>query len=277
MPREMRKQSSAHEAARAAHPHSHAAKLPETEALCYTRSVLSSHSLVAVLFDLGGVLVHLDYEAIAAEAGALSIPLDARALPRAEGAARRAIDARAGAIGAVPGTDATRVPDYFDDLLAAAGLALDARDALVPRLRAQHAESNLWRVPFADAAATLAALRRAGLRLAVVSNADGRAASVLEAAGLAADLDAVLDSHLEGVEKPNAEIFRRALARVGAPAERAVFVGDIVSIDIAGARNAGMRPILIDPARAYRDVAIERIERLTQLPAQLGIATEAAS
>ena len=71
---------------------------------------------MAVLFDLGGVLVHLDYDAIAAEAAALSIELDARSLPRAEGKARRAIDARAGALGEAPGTDATRVPDYFDDL-----------------------------------------------------------------------------------------------------------------------------------------------------------------
>ena len=272
--REVRDEPRSHEAARTGHPHSHGAKLPEPSALCYTRFVLSRDSLVAVLFDLGGVLVHLDYEAIAAEAAALAIELDARVLPRAEGAARRAIDARAGALGGVPGTDATRVPDYFDDLLAGAGLDARARGALVPRLRARHAERNLWRVPFADAAATLAALRGAGLRLGVVSNADGRAAAVLEAAGLADAFEAIVDSHLEGVEKPDAEIFHRALARVGAPAARAAFVGDIVSIDVAGARNAGLRPILMDAARAYGDVAIERIERLAELLARLGVVAE---
>jgi HAD superfamily hydrolase (TIGR01549 family) len=232
---------------------------------------LPADSLAAVLFDLGGVLVHLDYEAIAAIAAEIGIALDARALPRAEGHARRAIDRRAGALGEAPGTDATRVPDYFDDLLAGAGVAVRERAQLVPRLRAHHAERNLWRVPFADAAATLAALRAAGLRLAVVSNADGRAAAVVAAAGLADAFDAILDSHLEGVEKPNAEIFHRALARVGAPATRAAFVGDIVSIDVAGARNAGLRPILMDAAEAYGDVAIERIERLSELPERLGM------
>lgn len=234
-------------------------------------------SLLAVLFDLGGVLVHLDYEAIAAEAAAIEIRLDARLLPRAEGSARRAIDRRAGVLGGVHGTDATRVPDYFDDLLAGAGVGDAGRAALVPRLRAHHAERNLWRVPFADAAATLVRLRAVGLRLAVVSNADGRAAAVVEAAGLGGAFDAILDSHLEGVEKPDAEIFRRALARVGAPADRAAFVGDIVSIDMDGARNAGLRPILMDAAAAYGDVAIERIERLSELPGRLGMASEGTS
>ena len=56
-----------------------------------------------------------------------------------------------------------------------------------------------------------------------------------------------------------------------------MFVGDIVSIDVVGARNAGLRPILIDAAAAYRDLAIERIERLDELFAQLGLAGGAAS
>jgi putative hydrolase of the HAD superfamily len=238
---------------------------------------LASDSLVAVLFDLGGVLVHLDYDAIAAEAAALAIELDARMLPRAEGRARRAIDARAGALGEATGTDATRVPDYFDDLLAAAGLEEAGRRLLVPRLRAHHRDHGLWRVPFVEAAGTLAALRRAGLRLAVVSNADGRAAAVVEAAGLSAYFETIVDSHIEGVEKPDAEIFHRALTRIDAPAARSVFVGDILSIDVAGARNAGLRPILIDPASAYGDVAIERIEKLPELLPRLGLAMEGAA
>jgi putative hydrolase of the HAD superfamily len=232
---------------------------------------LRSDSTAAVLFDLGGVLVHLDYAAIAAEAAALGVALDAASLPRAEGRARRAIDARAGVLGGVPGTDAARVPSYFEDLLDGAGVSGHARGELVARLQAHHHQRNLWRVPFACARATLERLRAAGLRLGVVSNADGRAAAILQATGLAASLDVIVDSHLEGVEKPDAEIFRRALERLGVAAEASIFVGDIVSIDVVGARNAGLRPVLLDAAGAYQDVDCARIARPAELLGLLGL------
>jgi HAD superfamily hydrolase (TIGR01549 family) len=232
---------------------------------------LRSDSTAAVLFDLGGVLVHLDYAAIAVEAAALGIALDAASLPRAEGQARRAIDARAGALGGVPGTDAQRVPSYFEDLLEGAGVNRDARDELVARLQSHHRERNLWRVPFACARTTLERLRGAGLRLGVVSNADGRAAAILHATGLAEWLDVIVDSHLEGVEKPDAEIFRRALERLDVAAGAALFVGDILSIDVVGARNAGLRPVLLDAAGAYPDVDCARITRPGELLGLLGL------
>ncbi len=225
-----------------------------------------------MLFDLGGVLLRLDYEAIAARAARRGVQLRAPALARAEAAARRAIDAHAERLGSVRGTDATRVPDYFDDLLAAAGVAESVRAELVPELRADHSDANLWRVPTPGAQQTLAVLRRAGLRTGVVSNADGRAAALLEAAGLARSLELIVDSHLEGVEKPDPEIFRRALARLDVPADRTVFVGDIWSIDVEGSRAAGLRPILMDATGGYADAACERIRGLEELPQRIGLA-----
>lgn len=230
-----------------------------------------------MLFDLGGVLLRLDYDAIAARAAEHGARLVPETLAHAEAHARRAIDARAAAAGRVPGTDATRVPDYFDDLLAAAGVAAPTRAALVPRLRADHRTANLWRVPLDGAREAVSALRRAGLRTGVVSNADGRAAALLAEAGLAPDLEVVVDSHLEGVEKPDPEIFRRALARLGVPAARAVFVGDIWSIDGEGSRAAGLRPILLDATGGYADLACERIATLAELPDRLGLAGGAAA
>ena len=231
--------------------------------------------VAAVLFDLGGVLLHLDYAAIAERAGSLGIALDAALLPRAEAQARRAIDARVARHNGSIDSDAARIPDYFDDLLAAASVAADARAPLVTQLRSDHRARNLWRVPLEGAHETLAALRRAGVRTAVVSNADGRAERLLVEAGLAGDIEVVLDSHYEGVEKPDPEIFRRALARLEADASKAAYVGDILSIDVVGSRAAGLRPILMDATGGYADAPCERIARLPELLALPGIAREA--
>jgi putative hydrolase of the HAD superfamily len=237
---------------------------------------LSASPVLAVLFDAGGVLLRLDYAAIAARAAEHGFPIAVEALAHAEAGARRAIDARAARHGGVPGTDATRVPDYFDDLLAAAGVPAPARPELVGRLRADNRAAGLWRVPLEGAHETLAALRGAGLRTGVVSNADGRAALLLEQAGLAGGFDLIVDSHFEGVEKPDPEIFRRALARLGVAAEHTLFVGDIWSIDVEGSRAAGLRPILMDATGGYADRDCERIARLVELCERLGIGAPAA-
>jgi putative hydrolase of the HAD superfamily len=78
-------------------------------------------------------------------------------------------------------------------------------------------------------------------------------AVLLERVGLAAHFEVVLDSQLEGVQKPDPEIFRRALERMGIAAGRALYAGDIPEIDVLGARAAGMSGVLIDAAGRYSD------------------------
>jgi putative hydrolase of the HAD superfamily len=99
----------------------------------------------------------------------------------------------------------------------------------------------------------------------VVSNADGRVAHILETTGLAPHLDVIVDSQLEGVEKPDPEIFRRALARLAVAPERAAYVGDIYSIDAVGARAAGLRPLVIDTTRTYDGLDCPTIAALEEL------------
>ncbi len=150
-------------------------------------------------------------------------------------------------------------------MLERAGLDRASAEEVAAELAMEHARANLWRVAMPGAAAALAALRARGFRTGVVSNADGRVAALLGAAGLAPHLEAIVDSHLEGVEKPDPEIFRRALDRVGVPAARTVYVGDIFAIDVLGARAAGLAAILIDETGAYADVECPRIAALAEL------------
>ena len=99
--------------------------------------------------------------------------------------------------------------------------------------------------PFPDAAPALAALRARGLATICVSNWDISLPGVLERCGLSPGLDAVVCSAGAGARKPSPAIFERALAIAGCSAEEAVHVGDTPEEDLAGARAAGLRGLLI--------------------------------
>lgn len=98
---------------------------------------------------------------------------------------------------------------------------------------------------FADAQPALRELHGLGLRLVVVSNWDVSLGDVLRRLGLTEWLDGVVTSAVVGVGKPDPAIFERALAAAGADAGEAVHVGDSPREDVAGARAAGIEPVLV--------------------------------
>ena len=116
---------------------------------------------------------------------------------------------------------------------------------LVEELGRAFREPSEWRV-FPDVLPALRALREEGFRLAVVSNWDSRLPGLLEDLRLAERFDTIVVSHLEGVEKPDPELFRRALRNLGAPPEKALHVGDLPGVDLDGARAAGIDAVLLD-------------------------------
>jgi phosphoglycolate phosphatase len=87
---------------------------------------------------------------------------------------------------------------------------------------------------------TLIALRERGVKLAVVTNKEGRyTATVLEVHQLTPLLDSVVSGDTLPTKKPDPAGIQRCLAQFDVPPERALFVGDS-SIDVATARNAGV-------------------------------------
>jgi putative hydrolase of the HAD superfamily len=100
--------------------------------------------------------------------------------------------------------------------------------------------------PFPDAAPALAELRALGLRLICVSNWDVSLPGVLARCGLAGALDGVVTSAEAGARKPDPAIFEPALRLARCAASEALYVGDTPSEDLAGARAAGIRALLID-------------------------------
>jgi HAD superfamily hydrolase (TIGR01509 family) len=99
----------------------------------------------------------------------------------------------------------------------------------------------------------LETLQARGWLMGLVSNMHLRADLMqadLAALGLDRFLSATVFSSELGWRKPDARIFTAALQRLGVEAEEAVFVGDRLRDDIAGARAVGMRTVL---TREFRD------------------------
>jgi putative hydrolase of the HAD superfamily len=110
----------------------------------------------------------------------------------------------------------------------------------------------------------LGALRGRGVRVAVVSDWDCTLAEHLVRLGIREWVDAVVVSAVVGVTKPDQRIFTAALAELGVTANGALMCGDDPARDLAGARAAGIRGVLIDRHGRHPDVA-PRVGTLTEL------------
>ena len=226
--------------------------------------------LRAVLLDAGGTLIHPDRAFILSALRAAGIDADEDAYRAAERRARAAV----GDIlrSTDPGTDAVRSRAYFVALLTALGLPEDRLEAFGEGIRARHREGRLWIHTEPETLETLDALTRAGLRTAVISNADGRVAEYLTNAGLEGLFEFILDSQLVGIEKPDPRIFHMACERLDVAPEETVYVGDTYEVDVVGARTAGLRAVLISD-ESREDVPC--IASLRELPVALGLAVAA--
>jgi putative hydrolase of the HAD superfamily len=121
---------------------------------------------------------------------------------------------------------------------------------------------------YPDAPPALARLREAGMRLVVVSNWDVSLHERLEDAGIASCVDGAIASAELGVAKPDPAIFAHALTMAGVPGAEAVHVGDSPVEDVAGARAAGIEPVLLRRDRPpRREDPRLTIGSLAELPA----------
>jgi HAD superfamily hydrolase (TIGR01509 family) len=212
----------------------------------------------AIFFDVGNTLLFQDYSRTLAPLYLRGIHPGQALLFSAEAAARHSVDAVVAQTGRV---DQSYWTAYYAHLL---WLLSVKDDALLAELIALARTSANWSRILPGTFDVLATLRHK-YRLAVITNSDGRMASVLESRGFAGDFESVTDSGAVGHEKPAVEIFRAALASLGVPAEQGIYIGDIYSVDYLGARNAGMHALLMDRAGVYRATDLPRIESLAEL------------
>jgi putative hydrolase of the HAD superfamily len=200
--------------------------------------------------DAGNTVVFLDHERLARACSRLGFGTTAGALDRAEAQMKHAIERGAGVEvewaqshvesargwGGVVGT-----------MMHAAGCETDRLGQLLSALWSEHRTLNFWCRLVDGLVPAVDRVRAAGVRVAIVSNSEGKLEELFDGLGLARVFDLVIDSGVVGIEKPDPRIFRLALDRFGVASGRALHLGDTFGPDVLGARAAGLRVGLIDP------------------------------
>jgi len=243
-------------------------------------------SPVAVLLDAGGVFLLPDQERILGAFARAEVAVDPAGLDAAHyaGAARftTSLDAEA---------DWNACwNEYLDGYVEFLGVATDAATdesrELHRHLDSEFADTGLWTRLAPGSVEGLRALAATGVRLGMVSNADGlmaermRELEILQVGpGVGVTVECVIDSGAVGVTKPDPRIFRIALDAMGiadVDAGRVWYVGDMPGIDVVGARRAGLRPFLVDPLARHRDADHDCVGSLTELAARVARVSQVA-
>ncbi len=95
--------------------------------------------------------------------------------------------------------------------------------------------------PFPHLLRTLGELKKQSIRLGIITNGKGAfQMNNIRALGIEKYFDTILVSEKEGIQKPNPEIFHRALRRLNTSADKSIYVGDHPENDVNGAKQIGM-------------------------------------
>lgn len=212
----------------------------------------------AIFFDALGTLFYLTrsvgdhYALVGNEVG---LKLDPAALDRAFFAAWKKMPPRA----AIEGPRENDDEDWWRELVA---LVLDHvapslnemdRDNFFEIVYEHFAEAGVWQA-YPEVVDVLEKLHPR-FQLAVVSNFDGRLRMILEHLGISKFFKHVFVSSEIGADKPDPEIFRRALKFVDLTPDQVLHAGDDPKRDWEAAAAAGLSIFELDrPQNSLRDL-----------------------
>lgn len=154
----------------------------------------------------------------------------------------------------------------YEQMLEALGLP--ARDGLRDTLYRAFTEIDNYAL-FEDVPPVLSALEATGVTLGIVSNFEAWLEELLGALKVRDTFPVRVISGIEGIEKPEPAIYRRALERAQVDARDAAFVGDNPMFDVDPPLALGLTPVLIDRRGRYPDHEGARIVDLLDLPGLL--------
>lgn len=221
----------------------------------------------AVVFDAGGVLVLPDPTVLgpllAYFGGDASIDTHRRAHYAAMAAKARARSSE--------GTW-----DVYDRVYVEAVGVPDHERAEAAEVLGRTRYHHTWRWVIPESRAALDRLAEAAVPMGVVSNASGQIEAMLARSvcqvgpGEHVEMRVIVDSHVVGIAKPDPRIFEFALGHfIEFDRPRIAYVGDSVTMDVEGARAAGLHPILVDPFDDHDGADFDRIRSLHDLADEL--------
>jgi putative hydrolase of the HAD superfamily len=212
----------------------------------------------AIFFDAAGTLFHLTetvgqrYALVGNEVG---LTLDAHQLDRAFYSAWKKMPHRAAILGPRENDDKGWWHELVDLVLdeVAPSLSELDRDNFFEVAYEHFAKPGVWQL-YPEVPGVLEQLRPR-FQLAVISNFDGRLRFILEGLGISKFFTHLFISSEIGADKPDPEIFRRALKLIDLEPNEVLHVGDDPQRDWEAASEAGLSIFELDrPKNSLRDL-----------------------
>jgi putative hydrolase of the HAD superfamily len=219
--------------------------------------------MTSVLLDVGGVVVLPDFTPVADALTANGGGAHSELLDRAHYLAVNALDQ------AYLTESQGLVDAYVAGFISALG-----RDDRELAHAIEESFTSPWSRTIEESVEAIRSLNGSVHRVVLVSNSLGHVEQRLRGIcqvgpGPGAMVDAVVDSHHVGVEKPDPRIFELALSLVDGKPEDALHVGDSIAYDVDGAQAAGIRAIHFDPWGTCVFDTHEHISSLADSPSWL--------
>jgi putative hydrolase of the HAD superfamily len=212
----------------------------------------------AIFFDAAGTLIHLPKSVgyhYAYVGQRIGLRLDASALDRAFADCWKQKAARLAIEGPREDDDKGWWRELVDRVLGQVSPGLDEldRDAFFEGAYSHFAEPGVWDL-YPDVIKVLTELH-GRFDLSVISNFDGRLRMILEHLGVSTFFSHVFLSSELGADKPDPEIFHRALRLAGTTPDVTLHVGDDPERDWKGASQAGLPVFHLErPSNSLRDL-----------------------
>lgn len=111
--------------------------------------------------------------------------------------------------------------------------------------------------PYPFTADVLEELRNKGYRMGIISNWDDSARAILKKHGLDRYFEHIVISSEVGWEKPDAQIFQKAIQAASVNPGECAYVGDNYYDDAVGSRKAGIEPLIVN---RYGNLGIEELD-----------------